>query len=139
VERCRVAAWPHDGIVVCGGARVRIDHNDVLDCLGHGIHVEGEARLLHVEGNLAESNRLDGVHVGELARDTVITGNTLTGNGGHGAGGLNHDDAGTILVTANHCLHNRLGAIDHTGAGEAVAGNLTSAPAKRRGSSGRMF
>jgi len=139
VERCRVTAWPHNGVVLHGGARGRIDHCDVLDCLGHGIHVEGEARLLHIESNTIESNRLDGLRVGELVRDSIVTGNTLTGNGGYGVGGLNHTDAQTILVSSNHCLHNRLGAIHHTGASKAVHGNLTEPPAKSHRLTRRMF
>jgi hypothetical protein len=139
IERCRVTAWPHHGVVLHGGGRVRVDHCDVIDCLGHGIHLDGEARLLHVEANTTESNRLDGVHVGELVRDSVIAGNMLTGNGGFGIGGLNHPDAGTILVSANHCLHNRLGAIHHSGVGQAVHGNLTEPPPASPRLTRRMF
>jgi hypothetical protein len=139
VERCRITAWPHSGVVLHGGARGRVDHCDLGDCLGHGIEIDGEARLLHIESNTVESNRLDGLHVGEWVRDSVVTGNTLTGNGGYGVGGLNHADAGTVLVSANHCLHNRLGAIHHTGQSKAVHSNLTDPPAKSRRISRRMF
>lgn len=139
VSRCRITGWPHDGIGVHGGARIRVDDCTLLDCLGHGIRLDDEARLLQLQGNLSQRNRMDGLFIGEEIEDATVTGNTFTGNGGYGIGGLEHPNRSTILVSSNHCLHNRLGGIQLTGESETVINNLCTEPTKSKRLSRRMF
>jgi len=143
ITRCRVSCWAHDGIGIHGGARLRITESRVNDCLGHGLKLDGEARLIQVNANAAERNRMDGLNVGEEIRDALITGNLLNGNGGFGIGGLDRGNDKTNLVTANHCLHNRRGGIEHKapvpGKSETVVNNLCSEPTTPKRITRRMF
>ena len=139
IAQCRISGWAHDGIGIHGGARVRVNDCTILDCLGHGIRLDDEACLVQLNANLSQRNRMDGLFVGEEVEDITVSGNTFTGNGGYGIGGLEQGNHATHLVSGNHCLHNRLGGIQATGESESLINNLCTEPAKKRRLSRRMF
>lgn len=138
ITNCSVRGWTHDGIGIHGGARLRVTNCTAIDCLGHGLHLGGEARLTQWTGNLAERNRMDGMHIADTAQDSIISASIFTGNGHYGVGGVDQLVEKTVLVQGNYCLDNRLGGIAAT-TGDHLIANLSRASAGPRKISRRMF
>lgn len=95
--------------------------------------------MLLCRGNLIERNRESGLFIDEDVRHGSITDNILTGNRRYGIGGLERPAATTMVISANHCLNNHLGAIEFTGHAEAVQANLMQTPVARNPLHRRMF
>ena len=130
VQRCSIDGWPHDGIGVHGGARIRVTDSAATDCLGHGMSVDEHARLTQWLGNRAERNGMSGMFVGDQVRDSIVANSIFNGNKGYGIGGMDDVDCVTNLVTSNHCLGNNLGPIEHAGQSDSIINNLCNGPAK---------
>ncbi len=69
------------GIEISNTSGHRITRNVCTDNQGYGILLRNKADRLTVEGNTIRNNAEDGI-LQYLCRDNVITGNTVTGNGG---------------------------------------------------------
>jgi len=130
VQRCSIDGWPHDGVGVHGGARIRVTETNATHCLGHGMSVDEQARLTQWHGNRAEHNGMSGIFLGDQVRDSIVANSILNSNKGYGVGGMADVDCVTNLVTSNHCLGNGLGPIEHASQSDSIVNNLCKGPAK---------
>jgi titin len=93
--------------------------NGIYANLGSGVFIEDPGTdqnevLQNFIGAAAHGNKLDGVHIGNVAKNNVITVNNIGNNGTPGPGfeatgnGIHLEDAGTSgnLITANQVLGN---------------------------------
>lgn len=115
VSGCRVRGWPHDGVSVQMGGRVRVTDCSVRDCCGHGLHPgTGTCQTLWAN-NIATNNGADGLFFCARVRDSIAAGNILAENGRHGIGGLGGSEDRRNLVSHNQCVANHCAGIEMDG------------------------
>lgn len=124
VAKVTVRNWPGDGIGVQGGRNAIVTGCLVENCAGHGYHPGTGVTRSVWQGNIARGNTRDGLFFCLRVTHTVVQGNVLVANGGHGVGGLSDPDRFNAVI-GNLCAGNGGHGIDADRAiGNAIQGNV---------------
>lgn len=124
VTAVTVRGWTGDGIGIQGGANAIVSGCVVEQCAGHGYHPGTSVTRSIWRGNIARGNTRDGLFFCLRVTHSVVDGNVLVSNGGHGIGGLTDPDRYNTVV-GNVCAENGGHGIDAEQAvGAVIQGNL---------------
>ena len=108
VEGVSIHGWMSDGISLQRGANDTVVNCLVEKCAGKGLHAGGGLHDSAFSRNISRENDDDGFFFCAKTRKLLVSENTLTGNKGHGVGGLGESDDKFNTITKNVISSNGL-------------------------------